>query len=184
MLDDRIQKTPITEEDWSLGSPDAPATLLEYGDFECPYCAMARPELESVVEADPDTIRLVYRHFPITTIHPHALTAAEAAEAAGAQGKFWEMHDMLFENQDRLEYEDLVEYAEEIGLDVKRFDREMKSRRYEGEVKKDFRQGMKDGVNGTPTIFINRIRYDGPRDQVSILAAVAAVLKAEGERAA
>lgn len=178
MYDDRIQRTPITPEDWSLGRADAAVTMLEYGDFECPYCAMARPVLESLVLDYPDTIRLIYRHFPITTVHPHAMMAAEAAEAAGAQGKFWEMHDMLFVNQRRLDYEALRWYAEQIDLHLQRFDQELQAHVYQPEVKRDFRQGVQDGVNGTPTIFINRRRYDGPRDRESILAAIASLLPA------
>jgi protein-disulfide isomerase len=173
MYDDRIQKTPITADDWSLGSPEAPVTLLEYGDFECPYCAMARPVLEGLVAEYPDTIRLVFRHFPITTIHPHAFMAAEAAEAAGAQGKFWEMHDTLFTHQQLLEFENLRWYAKQIGLDVARFVQEMRAHIYQEKVRRDFRRGIQDGVNGTPTIFINGLRYDGPRDRMSILAAIA-----------
>ena len=172
MFNDRIQQTKITADDWILGDENAPVTLLEYGDFECPYCAAARPELESLVKNYPDTIQLVYRHFPITTTHPHAALAAEAAEAAGAQGKFWEMHDMLFTHQDALEFEDLRRYARSIGLDLKRFDREMSDHLYRDEVRRDFRRGIQDGVNGTPSIFINGLRYDGPRDRRSILAAV------------
>lgn len=92
MLNDQTQKTPITDDDWILGPPDAPVTLLEYGDFECPYCGMAHPVLQALVADNPDTVRLVYRHFPITNIHPHALPAAEAA---GAQGKFWDARHAL-----------------------------------------------------------------------------------------
>src|SRR5437879_120813 len=99
MFDERLQRSEITDDDWILGNPDAPVTLLEYGDFECPYCAMARPVLEGLVKGYPDTIRLIYRHFPVTTAHPHAFMAAESAEAAGTQGKFWKMHDMLFTHQ-------------------------------------------------------------------------------------
>ena len=173
-LDDRIQKTQIMPDDWIRGDVEAPVTILEYGDFECPYCAMARPELESLVAAYPDDIRLVFRHFPISTTHPHAKMAAEAAESAGAQGKFWEMHDMLFTHQDRLEFEDLRRYAHALGLDLRRFDEEMREHVYEPEVRRDVRRGIQDGVNGTPTIFINGLRYDGPRDRRSILAAIKA----------
>ncbi len=171
--DDRIQKTSITAEDWILGQVDAPVTLLEYGDLECPYCAAARPALEELVADYPDTIQLVFRHFPITASHPHAFIAAEAAEAAGAEGMFWEMVDTLFTHQDRLEIRDLRRYARELGLDVARFDREMRNHTYRDEVKQDFRQGVLDGVNGTPTIFINRVRYDGPREYDAMLAAIA-----------
>ncbi|TAK00950.1 MAG: hypothetical protein EPO39_15135 [Candidatus Manganitrophaceae bacterium] len=179
MLDEIIQKTPITKDDWIRGSADAPVTMLEYGDFECPYCGMAFPVLHRLVDEDPETIRLVYRHFPITNIHPRALPTAEAAEAAGAQGKFWEMHDLLFTHQDRLEDEDLLAYADAIGLDIDRFAREMSAGRYRKEVKGNFRKGIQDGVNGTPTIFINRLRYDGPRDYESMRAAIAAILRTE-----
>jgi protein-disulfide isomerase len=177
MLEDRLQRTQLTEDEWSFGRPDAPVTLLEYGDFECPHCAAARPVLEGLVAEDPKAIRLVYRHFPITTIHPHSLAAAEAAEAAGAQGKFWEMHDMLFTHQQQLEDEDLRAHAAAIDLDLRRFDRDMEEHVHLDEVKRDFHRGVQDGVNGTPTIFINGLRYDGPRDRVSILAAIAALIE-------
>jgi protein-disulfide isomerase len=180
MYDERVQRTQITADDWILGRPDAPITLLEYGDFECPYCAMARPVLEGLVAEYPDAIRLVYRHFPITTTHSHAFIAAEAAEAAGAQGEFWEMHDMLFTHQQQLEYENLRWYAEELDLDVARFDQEMRAHTYQDEVRQDFRRGVQDGANGTPTIFINGLRYDGPRDRMSILATITALMPARG----
>jgi protein-disulfide isomerase len=172
MLDDAMQRSEITPDDWVLGRPDAPATLLEYGDFECPFCAMARPVLEEVVADNPDTIRLVFRHFPITSIHPHALQAAEAAEAAGAQGKFWEMHDRLFTHQSEFDYVGLLRHAMAIGLRVEQFDREMRAHTYLEEVRVDFRRGIEDGVNGTPTIFINGVRYDGPRERTAMLAAI------------
>jgi protein-disulfide isomerase len=178
MLDDRMQRTRIARDDWGLGRSDAPVTVLEYGDFECPYCGAARPPLEALVAENPDTVRLIYRHFPIANLHPHATQAAEAAEAAGAQGKFWAMHDMLFSHQDALEYEDLRVYADEIGLDLVRFDQEMEARTYQLEVLKDLRRGIQDGVNGTPAIFINGLRYDGPRDDESMLTAVFALLAA------
>lgn len=175
MLDKRLQKTGIENDDWILGDPDAPVPVLEYADMECPYCGAARAELEALVAGNPELVKLVYRHFPLTTIHPHAEVAAEAAEAAGAQGRFWEMHDLIFTNQRHLEYPDLLVYAEEVSIDVERFDREMRARRYASEVKKDFRRGVLDGVNGTPTIFLNGVRYDGPRDRDSMLAAIAMV---------
>jgi hypothetical protein len=136
-FDDRIQKTQIMPDDWIRGDVEAPVTILEYGDFECPYCGMAYPVLEALIVDYPDMNRLVFRHFPITTTHPHAALAAEAAEAAGAQGKFWEMHDMLFTNQDRLESEDLRDYAQEIGLHMARFDQEMRSHAHQDEVRRD-----------------------------------------------
>ena len=178
MYDDRLQKTQISADDWSLGAPDAPVVMLEYGDFECPYCAMARPVLEGLVAEYPDAIRLIYRHFPVTAIHPRAFMAAEAAEAAGAQGGFWEMHDAIFMHQNQLGYENLLWYAEQIGLDAAEFDQAMRSHLHQDEVKRDFRRGVQDGVNGTPTIFINRRRYDGPRDRTSMLATITSLMSA------
>ncbi len=183
MRDERLRKTQITADEWILGVPDSPVTLLEYGDFECPYCAMARPELEALVAEDPDVIHLIYRHFPVTTIHPHAFNAAEAAEAAGRQDKFWEMHDMIFTHQRQLEDENLRAYALAIGLDVDRFDAEISAHLYADKVREDFRHGIQDGVNGTPTIFINELRYDGPRERVAMRAAIDTLLRAEGVRA-
>ncbi|HYR68854.1 MAG TPA: DsbA family protein [Candidatus Dormibacteraeota bacterium] len=173
-----LQRTPITAEDRILGPKQALATLLEYGDFECPHCAAARPVLESLVVENLDTLRLVYRHFPITSIHPHAQMAAEAAEASGAQGKFWEMHDLIFTHQDRLEAADLRRYATAIDLNLVRFDREMAVHTHLPAVRDDFRRGLEDGVNGTPTFFVNRLRYDGPRDRGSILAEIVAQVAA------
>lgn len=180
MLDKRLQKTGIESDDWILGDRNAPVPVLEYADMECPYCGAARPELEALVSGNPELVKLVYRHFPLTTLHPHAELAAEAAEAAGAQGRFWEMHDLIFTNQRHLQYPDLLVFAEEARIDVERFDREMRSRRYAPEVKKDFRRGVIDGVNGTPTIFLNGVRYDGPRDRDSMLAAIAMLTGAAG----
>jgi len=174
MLSERNQKTHVEQDDWILGQAESPVTLLEYGDFECPYCAEARPLLQDLVAGQPDTVHLVFRHFPVATTHPHALIAAEAAEAAGAQGKFWEMHDMLLTHQNRLIFDDLRIYAEKIGLDMARFDHEMATHQYEEEIQRDFRAGIQQGVNGTPSIFINGLRYDGPREPDWMLAAIKA----------
>jgi protein-disulfide isomerase len=173
-MPENLQRTEIDDDDWILGARAAPVTVLEYGDLECGFCAAVRPVLESLVEEDPETVRLVYRHFPVTTAHPHAAIAAEAAEAAGAQGKFWQMHDMILSNQPDLEYEDLRWCAETVGVDVLRFDDEMAAHVYRDEVRRDFRRGIHDGVNGTPTIFIDGRRYDGARDRMSMMAAIAA----------
>jgi protein-disulfide isomerase len=181
MPDGAIQRTAIDSGDWILGAADASVTLLEYGDFECRWCAAARPVLHGLVEKNPRAVRLVYRHFPVTTIHPHAAMAAEAAECAGAQGKFWLMHDMIFNNQPQLEYEDLRWCAEAIGVDVLRFDDEMATHVHRDEIRRDFRRGIQDGVNGTPTIFINGHRFDGPRDQASMAAAIAALVQEHGD---
>jgi protein-disulfide isomerase len=173
VLDTRLQRTAITPEDWVLGRADAPVTILEYGDLQCPYCAAARPVLEELVANKPETLRLIFRHFPVTTLHPQAQIAAEAAQAAGAQGRFWEMHDRIFQNQRRLEEENLRLYAREAGVpDLARFDQELRAHSYRKNVRDDFRRGVKDGVNGTPTLFINGQRYDGPRTREPLLAAI------------
>jgi protein-disulfide isomerase len=161
---------------------DAPITILEYGDFECPFCAEAEPVIQEVRRALPDSILFAFRHFPLAQAHPHALHAAEAAEAAGAQGKFWQMHDILFAHQDALEDDDLVEYAAAVGCDVDRFVRDMSNGSYVGRVRDDFLSGVRSGVNGTPSIFINGLRYDGPRDVPSLLNAIEQVVSSNTEK--
>jgi protein-disulfide isomerase len=179
MFDELMQATEIESDEWCLGDANAPVTILEYGDFECPHCAAARPVLAAVVHADPDTVRLVYRHFPVSSVHPQATLAAEAAEAAGVQGKFWEMHDMIFKHQDALEPENLRSYAEIIGLNLNQFDLAMRTHAYLPEVRADFQRGIQDGVNGTPTIFVNGVRYDGPRTIPAVQTAILLQLHAQ-----
>jgi protein-disulfide isomerase len=140
---------------------NAPVTLLEYGDFECPYCGQAYYVIKEIEEDMGTQLRRVFRHFPLSTIHPHAESAALASEAAAAQGKFWEMHDILFENQDALEDEDLAKYALALDLDLTLFDEAMKTRAALPRIKEDFLSGVRSGVNGTPTFFINGVRHDG-----------------------
>jgi protein-disulfide isomerase len=163
---------PISNRDHTLGPANADIVLVEYGDFECPFCAEAEPVLKALRRELPDNLLFAFRHFPLAESHPHALHAAEAAEAAGAQGKFWPMHDHLFANQDRLEDNDLVLQAEAVGCDPERFVQDMSQGRYLHRVREDFQSGIRSGVNGTPTIFINGLRYDGPRDFGSLLAAI------------
>lgn len=166
---------PVSEKrDHILGPRDVPATLVEYGDYECPHCGQAHYVLQDLLEQMSDQVRLVFRNFPLTQIHPHAEQAAEAAEAAGAQGKFWEMHDTLFEHQDALAEEDLVVYASILGLDVGRFQTDLLQGTYAPRVREDFLSGVRGGVNGTPTFFINGRRHDGPWDLESLAAAIAA----------
>jgi protein-disulfide isomerase len=164
---------PVSEErDHIQGPPNAPATLVEYGDYECPFCGAAHRSVKAVQEVMGDSMRFVFRNFPITTAHPHAQQTAEAAEAAGAQRKFWEMHDLLFENQHRLEFEDLHQYADMLDLDVDRFDLELASHVYADRVREDFMSGVRSGVNGTPTFFINGIRHDASYSTATLLAAL------------
>jgi len=164
---------PVSEDrDHIQGPVDAPATLLEYGDYECPFCGAAYPIVKEVQSRLGDQLRFVFRNFPITTSHPHAELAAEAAEAAGAQGKFWEMHDLLYENQKHLEAADLHRYAEQLGLDVDRFDDELRRHVHADRVREDFMSGVRSGVNGTPTFFIDGERHDGSYDLASLVAAI------------
>ena len=158
--------------DHVLGSRDAPVTLVQYADFECPFCGRAFPELKSVLHDLGRRVRFVFRHFPVIEAHPHAESAAEVAEAAGAQGKFWEMHDRLFERQFALDGEYLIEYAGDLGLDVARFRKELGAGVYEPRVREDFRSGVTSGVNGTPTFFINGVRHDDSWDLEPLLAAL------------
>jgi protein-disulfide isomerase len=148
--------------------------LLEYGDYQCPFCGAAYPIVKEVQAQLGDRLRFVFRNFPITTSHPRAEQAAEAAEAAGAQGKFWEMHDTLYENQERLGDEDLHGYAEQLGLDVGRFDADLAGHVHAARVREDFMSGVRSGVNGTPTFYVNGIRYDGGYDLESLLATLEA----------
>jgi protein-disulfide isomerase len=163
---------PDVERDHIRGRPDAPSALLEYGDYECPACGQLYPIIKALQEQLGDELCFAFRNFPLTNVHPHAEHAAEAAEAAAAQGSFWEMHDMLFENQDALEDEALAEYAAALGLDEVRLIREVLSATYARRVREDFKSGVRAGVNGTPTIFVNGERYDGVRSLGSLLAAV------------
>ena len=164
--------TPVSEADHRLGPDDAPVTLVEYGDFECPSCGAAYPNVEEVRRKMGARLRFVFRNFPLTQMHPHAMHAAEAAEAAGAQGKFWQMHGMLFEHQDALEDADLARYARALHLDDKRFTSELASGAHAEGIRKHIQSGIRSGVNGTPTFFINGVRYDGSWDAADLLRAV------------
>lgn len=153
--------TPVGDADHVRGAMRAPLTLVEYGDFECPYCGMAYPIVKQVERDLGDELRVVFRHFPLREQHPHALHAAQASEAAAEQGRFWEMHDIIFEHQSALEDEDLVGYARDIGVDAVDVARALADDRYEKVVRAQFRDGVKSGVNGTPTFFVNGTRFDG-----------------------
>jgi protein-disulfide isomerase len=152
---------PVSKRDHTFGPSKAPLTLVEYGDFECPHCGAAYPVVKKILETLGDRLQFVYRHFPLTQVHPHAEFAAEAAEAAGAQGRFWEMHDLLFENQQTLDDPHILLFAESLKLDLERFRLELVEHVHRGRVREDFMSGVKSGVNGTPTFFINGVRYDG-----------------------
>jgi protein-disulfide isomerase len=163
---------PVGKSDHALGPDDAPVTLVEYGDFECPACGEAYPVVKELLDRLGPRLRFVFRNFPLRTVHPHAGEAAEAAEAAGAQGRFWEMHDTLYENQEALDDEDLVRYAAALGLDERRFVAELAGHAHAGRVNADFLGGVRGGVNGTPTFFVNGARHDGPPDLGTLLAVI------------
>lgn len=152
---------PVGADDHIAGPADAPVTLVEYGDFECPYCGMAYPIVKSLQRKLGPRLRFVYRNFPLRESHPHAEHAAEAAEAAAVQGRYWPMHDTLFEHQDALEDADLITYARQLGLDAERVARELEAGTHAARVRRDFLSGVRSGVNGTPTFFVNGERYDG-----------------------
>jgi len=168
-----VLTVPVAEDrDHIQGPADAAVTLVEYGDFECPYCGGAYPIIKEVQARMGDRLRFVFRNFPISTSHPHAEQAAEAAEAAAGQGRFWQMHDLLFENQRRLRDQDLRAYAEQAGLDLQQFDTELAEHVHAARVREDFMSGVRSGVNGTPTFFINGVRHDGSYEVEALLAAL------------
>lgn len=152
----------------------AAVTLVEYGDFECPHCRSAHVMLDNLFAQLGDRFRLVFRHFPLTQMHPHAGQAAEAAEAAAAQRRFWDMHDLLFDHQNALGDDDLVAYAAELRLDVERFGLELVQGSHRPRVQDDFLSGVRSGVNGTPTFFVNDRRHDGSWDEDSLGAVIVA----------
>jgi NhaA family Na+:H+ antiporter len=156
------------------GSLDAPVTLVEYGDYQCPFCGAAHPQVETVRAAMGDDLAFVFRHFPLAEVHPFAEPAAEAAEAAGAQGRFWEMHDQLFTHQQALSPEYLLLYATTIGLDVDRFATELANRVHAPRVVEHVESGVASGVQGTPTFFINGLHYPGSYEAPALLSALTA----------
>ncbi|HSU67993.1 MAG TPA: thioredoxin domain-containing protein [Tepidisphaeraceae bacterium] len=162
----------MTERDHSAGPEDAPVTLVEYGDYECPHCGAVHPIINQIQSSMGDRLRFVFRNFPLSTMHRHAMRAAEAAEAAGAQGRFWPMHDLLFENQQHLEDADLVADAKSIGADASRFQQDLASHRFLSHVQEDFRGAMRSGVKGTPAFFINGERYTGVYDLEPLLEVI------------
>ncbi len=166
---------PVDAEiDHVRGADDAPVTIVEYADFECPYCGRAEPALRDLVSEFGDDIRYVFRHLPLSDVHPHAQLAAEAAEAAGKQGRFWEMHDLLFAHQDALLPPDLLEYATELGLDSARIERELRYNEYAARIARDTESAELSNVSGTPTFFVNGHRHRGAYDLATLEAAVRA----------
>ena len=162
----------VNKSDHSLGPEDAPVTLVEYGDYQCPYCADMHPMIKAIVKAMGSQMRFVFRHMPLLEVHPFAQHAAEAADAAAAQGKFWEMHEAIYRRQPELGSDLLFQLAAKLKLDMAKFDAELEERRYRPRVQRDFMGGMRSGVASTPAFFINGKRYDGPLDQTSLQSAI------------
>jgi protein-disulfide isomerase len=146
---------PVQNTDHVMGASHAPVTIVEYGDFECPNCKQAAPALKLLLERFAGRVRVVFRHFPLEEVHPHALAAAEAAECAGGQGKFWEMHDLLFANQDHLKTNQLHSYAERLQLDMARYTSEMDDEVYRQRIREQMDGARRSGVRATPTFFVN-----------------------------
>jgi protein-disulfide isomerase len=165
-------KVPITAEDHAQGPENAEVTLVEYGDYECPYCGQAYPIVKQIQKQFGKRLRFVFRNFPLSQMHPHAEAAAEVAEFAGAQGKFWEMHDRLYEDQSRLGEALYSSLGEELGLSTAAMRQELKQETFKARVRADFTSGVRSGVNGTPTFFINGHRHDGPFELESLVSAI------------
>jgi protein-disulfide isomerase len=172
--DDARLTMKVSERDHAEGPADAPVTLVEYGDYECPHCGRAYPIVKRIQQLMGDRLRFVFRNFPLGEAHPHAQHAAEAAEAAAAQGKFWEMHDALYEHQRALDDAHLVSYARNVGLDEAPFVKDLQSHAYQRRVREDFMSGVRSGVNGTPTFFINGVRHDDAWDVNTLMDALEA----------
>ena len=176
-------RTPITKSDHVRGPESAPITLVEYGDYECPHCALAHPIVDRVQLYFSGRMRFAFRHFPMTEVHPHAEIAAESAEFAGAAGLFWDMHDdmhdALFANQSRLSLPTIFLIAEQLGLTETALRNALETGQYRNKVRSDFMGGIRSGVNGTPTFFINGVRHDGSYDYASLVAGIQMRLAAD-----
>jgi protein-disulfide isomerase len=176
-------KTPVSDRDHIQGPASAPVELVEYGDFECPHCGRAAGVVDQLRAELGDKLRFVFRHFPLSKMHPHARKAAEASEAAAAEGKFWEMHDLLFKNSAMLSVPDLTRYAAEIGLDADAFIAALTQDTYSARVQEDLSSGVRSGVNGTPTFFINGVRHSGGYELEALRAGIATATEPSGSAA-
>jgi protein-disulfide isomerase len=168
---------PVDATDHLIGPAHAPVSVVEYGDFECPNCKQAMPAVKLLLSRFRDRVRFAYRHFPLEEVHPHALTAAEAAECAGAQGKFWPMHDLLFENQPHLKPKQLRGIAERLQLDMTRYDAEMADHIYLQRIREHMSSGRASGARATPTFFVDRRIQDASFGMQALFEAVEAALR-------
>jgi protein-disulfide isomerase len=163
---------PVTEQDHIRGPVGAPVTLLEYGDYQCPYCAAAHPVVRDLLSRREETVRFVFRHFPLTNVHQYAELAAETVEAAACRDRFWQMHDWLFEHQEEFNPGYVPVAAEQLGLPPDAIDREVNEHLYLDRIQRDFAGGIRSGVNGTPTFYVNDVRHDGGYTLPELIAAV------------
>jgi protein-disulfide isomerase len=157
-------KIAVSSDDHIQGDSNAPLELVEYGDYQCPHCGRAYPVIKAIQEKLKGDLKFVFRNFPLSDVHPDAFNAAMAAEAAALQNKFWQMHDIIFENQDNLDSESLLSYAKKIGLDIHRFKDDVKNNSLSDKIENDFEGGVRSGVNGTPSFYINGAKYEGAWD--------------------
>jgi protein-disulfide isomerase len=169
-----------SERDHVRGDPGAPVTMVEYGDFQCPDCGNAYPIVHELLARFGGRLCFVFRHMPLSDLHPRAQAAAEAAEAAGAQGRFWEMHDRLFTHQRQLSDDDLRGHAEAIGLDTERFERELEERRHAGRVAENYASGAQSGTPSTPRFFVNGVIHLGSPSRAELEEAISAQLSPDG----
>ena len=172
--------TEVTADDHVLGRADARVTVLEYGDYECPYCRGAARDVQNMLARFPDTVRFVFRNFPIVQLHPHAEQAAEAAESAGAQGKFWEMYELLLQPSSSLDLDSLLSHARDLDLDTDRFRQEVTGRAYAAKIESDVREGIRNGVNATPKFYVDGERIDGKFPLEGLEDAIRASVRAAG----
>jgi protein-disulfide isomerase len=164
------------KRDHIQGPDSAPVTLVEYGDYECPYCGQAHPIIKQIQDYFGDNLRFVFRNFPLTQVHPHSQRASEAAEEAAAQNKFWKMHDYLYEHQQALDDKHLEKYAKIIELDLERFDEDMENHIHIPKIREDFLSGIQSGVNGTPSFYINGTRYNGSWDFDTLMQTLTSII--------
>ncbi|PWT72249.1 MAG: disulfide bond formation protein DsbA [Bacteroidetes bacterium] len=156
-----ILHPPVSKEDHVQGNKNAKITLLEYGDYQCPFCGHAYPIVKKLQKIFGNDLQFVFRNFPIVEAHPNAYNAALSAEASGLQGKFWEMHDIIFENQNSLGWDSLISYARSLGIDTNKFKKDIESGHLQQRIDGDLESGLRSGVNGTPSFFINGKKYNG-----------------------
>lgn len=170
-------KVPVSSDDHIQGSPNAPIVLIEYGDYQCPFCAKAHPIVKMLQKHYENKLCFVFRNFPLGESHPMAVPAAEAAEFAAEHNLFWQMHDLLFEQQANLSLPFILELGKTLGLPLQELEYAIMNRKYDPKIKNDFLWGVRSGVNGTPTFYINGNRYNGPLGFDELVLAIGSLSK-------